>query len=109
MDTISQSTITTTTNRELLRRLLRTTPESLLDVLSTRQHLRPHEALGEAVLETTRGLGVCPVAVEKALQWLRLDPSLPAGRVRRTELTQLASAIHRFWRQNASQKAPAPV
>ena len=95
-------------NRELLRRLLRTTPESLLESLSTRQHLRPHEPLGETVLETTRVLGVCPVAVQQALHWLGLDSSLRAGRVRRTELTQLASAIHRFWRQNAAQKAPAP-
>jgi hypothetical protein len=98
------NTITESDNRELLRRLLRTTPESLLEALSTRQHLRPHEPLGEAVLETTRVLGVCPVAVEQALRWLGFDPSLRAGRVRRTEMTQLASAIHRFWRQNASQK-----
>jgi hypothetical protein len=77
-------------------------------VLSTRQHLRPHEPLGEAVLETTRGSGVCPVAVEQARGWLGYDPSARFGRLRRTELTQLASAIHRFWRQNASQAAPAP-
>ena len=80
----------------------------LLDSLSTRQHLRPHEPLESSIRLLTESLGVCPGAAEQALRWLGLDPSTSVGRLRRTELNQLATAIHRYWRQNASQTAPPP-
>ena len=38
-------------------------------------------------------------AIEQALNWLQLDGSQSVGRLRRTELMQLARSIHRFWRQ----------
>ena len=94
--------------RASLQRLWRSTPNTLLDALSARQHLRPHESLSAMAAEMTARLGVCPGAMVQALRWLRLDPSSRVGRLRRTELTQMATAIHRFWRQNTAQTTPAP-
>jgi len=93
-------------NHWLFRRLLVNEAESLLNDLSTRQHLRPHEPLREALGRLESELGVCPNAIDAALQWLELDGAKSIGRLRRTELTQLARAIHRFWRQTpAAQPA----
>jgi hypothetical protein len=75
--------------------------EHLLEVLTTRQYLNPHERLSDALVQTIECVGVCPVAVESAVRWLGIDPSTAIGRLRRTELTQLAQSIHRFWRQHA--------
>ena len=86
----------------------KTPASALLDALSLRQHLRPHEPLESSIRVLTESLGVCPGAAEQALRWLGLDPATSVGRLRRTELNQLATAIHRYWRQNASQSAHAP-
>jgi hypothetical protein len=51
-------------------------------------------------------LGVCPNAAEHALRWLGVKPGTKIGRLRRTELMQLARSIHRFWRQAAETAAP---
>jgi hypothetical protein len=93
-------------NRWLFHRLLVNECESLLNDLSTRQYLHPHEPLREALARLESDVGVCPNANEAALQWLDLDGAKALGRLRRTELTQLARAIHRFWRQTA---APQPA
>jgi hypothetical protein len=93
-------------NRWLFHRLLVNECESLLNDLSTRQHLHPHEPLRESLTRLESDLGVCPNAIEAALQWLDLDGAKSIGRLRRTELTQLARSIHRFWRQ-ASTPQPA--
>jgi hypothetical protein len=86
-------------HRSLLRRILMSECESLLDALSTRQHLRPHEPVGEALANVGAQLDVCPDASAAALRWLDLDPARAIGRLRRTELMQLARSVHRFWRQ----------
>ncbi|MGB7158655.1 MAG: hypothetical protein WBD40_11350 [Tepidisphaeraceae bacterium] len=95
-------------NRWLLRRLLVSECETLLEALSTRQHLRPHERLADALSCASADLGVCPSAIDAAMRWLDLDPARSIGRLRRTELMQLARSIHRFWRQHAApQQQPA--
>jgi hypothetical protein len=86
-------------DRSLLRRLLLNECESLLNALSTRQHVRPHEPVGESLSRVGSQLGVCPDAAAQALRWLELDGGKSIGRLRRTELMQLARSIHRFWRQ----------
>ena len=91
----------------LIRRLLNADLQNLLDALTTRQHLNPHEPLGDALARTVDSLGVCPDAIEHALRWLSLDPSVSIGRLRRTELTQLARSVHRFWRPQRQAQAPA--
>jgi hypothetical protein len=80
--------------------------QRLLDELTTRQHLSPHAAVADALARTVDCLDVCPVAMDQAVQWLAIDPRTSIGRLRRTELTQLARSIHRFWRQREPQ-APA--
>ena len=87
------------------RRALMNECDTMLDALSTRQHLRPHEPLADALAHVRDQMGVCPNAIEAALQWLEVDPAKSIGRLRRTELMQLARSIHRFWRQ----QRPAPA
>ncbi|MDQ3441071.1 MAG: hypothetical protein M3478_12060 [Planctomycetota bacterium] len=86
-------------HRSLLRRLLMRECQSLLDALSMRQHLRPHEPVGEALANVGAQLDVCPNASAAALRWLDLDSTKAIGGLRRTELMQLARSVHRFWRQ----------
>jgi hypothetical protein len=71
----------------------------ILAELSTRQHLHPHRPLGQVLAEAQRDLGFCPGAARAAVEWLRFEPSQAIGRLRRSELIQLARSIHRFWRQ----------
>jgi hypothetical protein len=88
----------------LVRRLLNADFQNLLDALTTRQHLNPHEPVSDALAHTVESLGVCPNAIEQAVRWLSLDPGTSIGRLRRTELTQLARSVHRFWRHH--QRSP---
>lgn len=81
------------------------TPEEILKFLTVRQHVRPHRAVRDVLGDVTRATGACPVAVDRAMRWLDLSPDGPVGRLRRTELTQLARSIHRFWRAAASRES----
>jgi hypothetical protein len=80
--------------------------DRLLEVLTTRQHLNPHEPVEQSLTHTVESMNVCPNAIAHALRWLQIDPSTLIGRLRRTELTQLARSIHRFWRQGAPTPLP---
>ena len=73
--------------------------DSLLRDLSTRQHLQPHVPLGDVLGAVTDDTGLCPQAAERAVGWLGLDPERAIGRLRRSELSQLAQSIDRFWRE----------
>ena len=90
-----------------------TNSQKLLDVLTTGQYLSPHESVGGVLSRTVDCLGVCPAAINEAVRWLSIDPAMSIGRLRRTELTQLAQSVHRFWRQRqesaAESAAPAPA
>ena len=90
-------------NRDPLRG--QTDFHTLLDVLSIRQYLTPHEPTGRSLKIVIDELGVCPRAVGQAIDWLHLDPLRAIGRLRRTELMQLARALHRFW----LEQSPAPA
>jgi hypothetical protein len=87
-------------NRSFLRRLRSPDSDDILANLTQRQHLQPHRALGPALTDAAEEVGFCPDAAAKAVQWLGLDPAVSIGRLRRTELTQLARCIYRFWRQS---------
>jgi hypothetical protein len=69
----------------------------ILDDITQRQYLRPHTASGETLSASAAKLGFCPRAAEHAMRWLDIDPSRSIGRLRRTQLTQLANSIYRFW------------
>jgi hypothetical protein len=92
-------------NNWMLRRLIRNDFDHLLELLLTRQYLRPHEPIAKSLNQAIDSLGVCPGAVAQAIQWLQIDPQTSVGRLRRTELTQLARSIHRFWRQRSPEPA----
>jgi hypothetical protein len=97
-------------NQWMLRRLMHADLDNLLEALTTRQYLRPHEPVADALAHVVDAVGVCPGAVEQAVRWLGLDAArTPVGRLRRTELTQLARSIHRFWRQASPQPGAQPL
>ena len=73
-------------------------------MLTRRQFLQPHTPLRDALASTIEELQCCPDAVERAMQWLGLNWDQPIGRMRRTELMQLARAIHRLWNHAEAQK-----
>jgi hypothetical protein len=88
-------------NRSFLRRLRSPDSGDILTSFTVRQHLQPHRALAPMLTDAAEEVGFCPDAAAKAVQWLGLDPAGSIGRLRRTELTQLARCIYRFWRQSA--------
>ena len=92
-------------DRSYLRRLLRPDADDILDDLTSRQHLKPHTPVSEALTESAATVGFCPGVIGRALHWLQLEPAVAIGRLRRTQLTQLARCVHRFWRQDVSRKA----
>ena len=85
-------------DRSTLRRMIHADFEGLLQSLTDRQHLAPHESVARSLSHVVGDLGVCPNAVEQSLGWLQVDPAKSIGRLRRTELMQLVRTIHRFWR-----------
>jgi hypothetical protein len=89
----------------LFRQSVHSELDDLLNALTTAQYLSPHEPLAASLARTVDALGVCPQAVNQAVAWLAVDPATAIGRLRRTEVMQLARSIHRFWRQPGA--APA--
>jgi hypothetical protein len=79
-------------------------PDHILTDLTMRQFLRPHSSVRDALAASAQAVGFCPRAAEHALRWLDSDPTQSIGRLRRTELTQLANSIHRFWRHAAAME-----
>ena len=91
-------------DRSYLRRLRSPDSNDILASLTQRQHLQPHRPLAEALADGANEVGFCPDAAAEAVQWLGLDPAASIGRLRRTELTQLARCIYRFWRQSTPDR-----
>ncbi len=88
--------------RQTLRKLLSADDQQILDVLTRRQFTHPHTPLREVLEAATQELGCCPDAIASAMQWLQMDWDRSIGRLRRTELTQLARSVYRFWRQSVT-------
>jgi hypothetical protein len=94
-------------DRTHLRRLLLPDADEALQALSTRQFVNPHKPVAAAVLEVAEGLGICSSAAARSVTWLELDGSSAFGRLRRSELAQLARSMVRFARHQASLEAAA--
>jgi hypothetical protein len=73
--------------------------DRIVEVLSEEQFLKPHQSVEQAMAAVVDRLGVCPGAAEEALHSLGVELGMSIGRLRRTELMQLARTVHRFWRQ----------
>jgi hypothetical protein len=93
-------------SRKYLRQLILLSADMIQDSLMRRQFLRPHQPLSAALGDVAAELAVSPDAVSQTLAWLDVEATRPIGRLRRTELTQLARSLHRHWRQ-ATGKHPA--
>lgn len=83
------------------RRALRCDETGILKMLSERQHLSPHDDVESALRRVADSVGLCRAASVRALDWLELDAATPLGRLRRTELAQLARCLYRFWRHES--------
>jgi hypothetical protein len=87
----------TVVGRQSAKPLPGTDADGILRELTTRQHLTPHRPLGRVVAETVEQVGACPIAAERAIARLDLDPARAIGRLRRGELIQLARGMYRLW------------
>ena len=79
--------------------------ENLLSMLTEHQHLHPQESLSASLSRAVEEIGLCPQAVNDSLAWLQLDAGKSIGRLRRTELMQLARTLHRYWLQRTAAAA----
>jgi hypothetical protein len=75
--------------------------QEILSTLSEWQYLRPHRPLADVLADVVVKLGVCSDAAQSAIERLELDAARPIGRLRATELNQLARCIGRLWEQSA--------
>ncbi len=76
----------------------------VLEQLTDMQHLHPHRALRLCLAGSAARLGMAGDEVDRALVRLSLDGARSIGRLRRTELTQLAHHIER--RRDAGDGSP---
>jgi hypothetical protein len=72
--------------------------DHVLAALTARQHVRPHGAVAEELAHVCNQLGICPVTAERAARWLEVPADEKLGRLRRTQVVQLARCLHRFSR-----------
>lgn len=72
---------------------------AILKILSEFQHLHPHARLDQAVERAARELGIGLRTGPHAMQWLQLDPAMSVGRLRRSQISQLAQSMHRIGRR----------
>jgi hypothetical protein len=79
----------------------------VLDHLTDAQHLHPHRPLRETLANNAAKLGIDSTDIDRTLTRLSLDGAGAIGRLRRTELTQLARHIER--RRDADEgSSPSP-
>jgi hypothetical protein len=79
--------------------------DRLVEVLSEEQFLKPHQSVASTMAAVVDRLGVCPGAAEEAVRALGVGLDQSIGRLRRTELMQLARTLHRYWRQSVVDRS----
>ena len=92
-------------NESYLRFLAVGDADRVVEALTRRQFIRPHQTVGAAVAGVVEELGVCPEAAREAVEFLGVDSGISVGRLRRTELIQLARTVYRMWRQNVVESS----
>jgi hypothetical protein len=75
--------------------------DRLVSLLQSQQHLRPHQTVGEALDQVRRQAGFAAGLAGEAIDLLQLDVSRKIGRLKGCEVTQLARAVWRLWKQAA--------
>jgi hypothetical protein len=96
-------------SRTVLRQLIALNAERILDVLTRRQYVRPHQPVGEVLADAAAELGIPREAAGETAAWLQLELAHPVGRLRRTQLSQLARCLFRAARNNGSPTAPLGI
>jgi L-fucose mutarotase/ribose pyranase (RbsD/FucU family) len=84
--------------RTMLRRA-HAARDQVVERLSQAQFVHPHRPLRRALLALDGHQH--QRVVDATLSWLKLDPEMVIGRLRRTELVQLARCLDRMARQHA--------
>jgi hypothetical protein len=87
---------------QLARQTMTVDSNQILDDLTSRQFIYPHSPVATALSQSSAALGFCPRAANHAMDRLEINPDQSIGRLRRTELTQLARSIYRFWKHAAA-------
>jgi hypothetical protein len=87
------------------RQIVTVDSNQILDDLTSRQFIYPHNPVATALSQSSTTLGFCPRAASHAVEWLEINPQQSIGRLRRTELTQLARSIYRFWKHATAIEA----
>jgi hypothetical protein len=77
----------------------------VLQFLTDRQFVRPHKPLSGVLADARQLANVCPSVADRAVRWLGLDATQSVGRLRRTQLMQLAQCISRLQRAVANDPA----
>ncbi len=73
--------------------------DRIVGTLQKQQHVNPHQSVGSAICAAQTETGFCQRAGELAMAVLHLDPQRKIGRLKGSELTQLARTIYRLWQQ----------
>lgn len=92
--------------RAYLRFISLRSADRIADALTEQQYVGPHQRVGAALDAARARVGFCAAAGARALDALGLDPATTIGRLRRTELMQLARAIYRGWRHSVGENSP---
>lgn len=96
-------------SRNFLRQLILLSAEMIQEALMRHQYLRPHQPLRTVLADVASEFAVAPDVVNRTMDWLGVDATRPIGRVRRSELTQLARSLHRHWRQPVAKPVGATL
>jgi hypothetical protein len=95
-------------DRSYLRATRDAEVQVIVQALQRQQFVRPHQAVPRALEIAGIEVGFCRTVAKQAMAWLQIDAQTCIGRLRRSELLQLARSLHRIWRQNAMRGVPTP-
>jgi hypothetical protein len=72
----------------------------IADALEQRQYTHPHQLVRDALEEIRESVGFGDDIASEALERMGVNTEAQIGRLRHTELLQLARSIARFWRES---------
>jgi hypothetical protein len=78
-----------------VRQMIRTDAESMLNTLSARQHLHPHDALASALAFLAKEHNLGEQRVHASLKGTDIPLDTAIGRLKRVELTRIARLVAR--------------
>ena len=73
--------------------------DQIASEITQQQHLRPHQTIAEAIERAQVSSGHWLSDAGQAIQSLNIDAERQIGRLKRTEIVQLARDIYSYWQQ----------